>query len=235
MKQGNLSCFPAGVPASIVTTPFRILKYTRIFLKMILGLTGSFGSGKSTVAGMFHTLAEAHVIDADKITHDLQQPGMPALAGIAAEFGDGVVAADGSLDRAKLAKIVFSSAAELEKLNDIIHPLVYAEIGRQIKNLANSDLVVLMVPLLFETGGDALCDKVAVVTVTEEQRIKRLMERDGLTEEQIRRRLKAQTPQSVKAGRADFVIDNSGSPAETLSQVKAVLKQLGLATAAQPS
>src|SRR5690606_5025267 len=102
-------------------------------------------------------------------------------AGIIEEFGEEVLTPEGTLDRGKLAGIVFTDEAQLNRLNDIIHPLVYAEMGRQIDLYRDSGLVVLMVPLLFETGGYKLCDKVAVVTVNDEQRIKRLMERDGLT------------------------------------------------------
>src|SRR5690606_38536142 len=127
-----------------------------------------------------------------------------------AAFGDDVIMEDGHLNRGKLADIVFKDASQLEQLNNIIHPLAYAELGRQLEQVKDADLVVLMVPLLFETGGDKLCDKVAVVTLTEEERIKRLITRDGLTEQQIRNRLAAQMLQAEKVARADYVIDNSG-------------------------
>ncbi len=195
---------------------------------MILGLTGSYGSGKSTVASMLQSMADAYVIDADQIARDLQRPGQPGLAAIVSEFGPAATTDDGELNRRKLADIVFADDAQLERLNDIIHPLVYAEMGRQIEAHTDTPLVVLMVPLLYETGGDQLCDQVAVVTLTDEERIKRLMTRDGVTEEQIRLRLEAQMPQPEKVEHADFVIDNSGTPENTRSQVKDLLDKIGL-------
>lgn len=195
---------------------------------MILGLTGSVGSGKSTVAGMLQRVGNAEVIDADDMVHRMQQPGEPCFHRIVEEFGTEVVAADGALDRRKLGAIVFNDSDRLQVLNSIVHPMVWQETKDQLANLAEHPLVVVMVPLLYEIGADKLCDKVAVVSVSEPERIRRLMERDGMTTGQIARRLAAQLPQAEKEKRADFIIDNSADPQHTLQQVKEMLSRLNL-------
>lgn len=200
---------------------------------MILGLTGSFGSGKSTVADMLKSYGSAYVIDTDQITHELQRSGKPGFAAIVATFGPDVVSDDGELNRRKLADIVFSDDAKLRTLNDIIHPLVWDEVAGVIDRHQAHPLKVLMVPLLFETGSDALCEKVVVVSVSEEERLRRLQKRNGLNASEVQKRLAAQMPQKEKEDRADFVINNSGSVAETEVQVQDLLQQLGLA-AQQP-
>lgn len=199
---------------------------------MILGLTGSLGSGKSTVAQMLISLCNAPVIDADQIVRDLQQPGRVGYQAIIKEFGDGVTDSSGNLDRRKLAALVFGDAARLQRLNAIIHPLVWDEQARQLEQHRAQPLVVLMVPLLYETGADALCDKVAVVTLDEPERERRVSQRDNLTPEEIRSRLGAQMAQDDKQRRSDFVINNNGSLEATRQQVLDMLKQLNVAPAA---
>jgi dephospho-CoA kinase len=198
---------------------------------MILGLTGSFGSGKSTVAAMLTSLGGGCVIDADKIARGLQMPGQAGFQQIVATFGEGVVGPTGELDRRKLAGIVFGSKQHLQKLNAIIHPLVLDEEVRLLNEYREQPLCVLMVPLLFETGTEKLCDKVTVVSVTEDERLRRLSGRDNLTDEQIRQRLTAQMPQKEKERLADFVIENTGTLAETEEQVRVLLEKLGFAQA----
>lgn len=194
---------------------------------MKLGLTGSFGSGKSSVADMLRLTGDAFIIDADSITRDLQQPGEVAFKAIVEEFGSDIVREDGELDRLGLASIVFHDRNKLQKLNDIVHPLVWKEIGEQLK--LNHNLTVLMVPLFFESGSENLVDKTLVVTLSEEKRKTRLMERDGLSQQQINDRLAYQMPQNEKEKRADFVIDNNGTPDETLEQTRGILNKLGIA------
>lgn len=193
---------------------------------MILGLTGSVGSGKSTVADMLSQMAGAVIVDADAIVYELQQPGQDCLEEIVREFGDEILAADGSLDRKKLGSIVFQKPDRLARLNAIMHPRVWDTMVRRVTELAHTELVVLMVPLLFEIGADRLCDAVAVVTLSEKERERRLRERDNLTPEQILERLAAQMPQEQKVQRADYLIDNSGSIEQTLEQVRAMVEKL---------
>ncbi len=197
---------------------------------MILGLTGSFGSGKSTVASMLQSFGGAHGIDTDQITHELQKPGKQGFTEIVSSFGSDIIGVDGGLNRGKLADIVFNDDAQLQTLNGIIHPLVWEEVARVMAQIKNHPLVLLIVPLLFETGTDAMCDKVLVVSVSEEQRLRRLKIRNGLTPKEVQKRLAAQMPQKEKEDRADFVIDNSGPLAETQAQVLALLEQWGLLT-----
>lgn len=198
---------------------------------MILGLTGSVGSGKSTVADMLRQMAQAAIIDADQVARQLQQPGQACLAAIVEEFGEEMLAADGTLNRRKLADTVFQNPQRLQALNAIIHPRVWQEMENRLEQLRPTPLIVLMVPLLYEIGADALCDAVAVVTIPDEERYRRLRERDGLTQKQIQDRLAAQMPQDEKVARADYVIDNSGALPETRLQVEALVKKLNLPAA----
>lgn len=198
---------------------------------MILGLTGSVGSGKSTVADMLRQIAHAAVIDADEVARQLQQPDQACLAAIVEEFGEEILAADGTLNRRKLADVVFQNPQRLQSLNAIIHPRVWQEMEEQMEKLSPTPLIVLMVPLLYEIGADALCDAVVVVTIPDEERFRRLMERDGLTPKQIQDRLAAQMPQDEKMARADYVIDNSGTLAATRLQVESLVKKLNIPAA----
>lgn len=194
---------------------------------MILGLTGSLGSGKSTVAEMLQQLGNGIVIDADELTHRLQEPGAEAHRQILCTFGPGVLLPDGRLDRKKLAAMVFGNEAKRQLLNSIVHPLVRREELRLLEEHKDEPLVILMVPLLFETGMDELADQVAVVTVSESERVKRLEKRSSMDSDEVARRLSAQMDQREKVARADFVIDNSGTLEETLEQVKGLLVKLG--------
>jgi dephospho-CoA kinase len=195
---------------------------------MILGLTGSLGSGKSTVAELMRTIAEAVVIDADSIVYDLQKPGTSVFEQIIKEFGSEIVRSDGSLDRKQLAALVFTDATKRQRLNEIVHPAVYQEEVRLLEKYKNAPLVVLMVPLLFEVGMEKLTDKTAVVVVGEPERHTRLMERSGLTPIEIQTRLDAQMSQEDKIRKADYIINNSGTLEATRAQVAVVLHELGI-------
>jgi dephospho-CoA kinase len=178
---------------------------------------------------MMIALCDARVIDADLITRELQMPGKAGHTRIVEEFGKAVLTDTGELDRRKLADIVFNDKKQLQRLNDIIHPLVLNEEARMLEMYVDDPLVVLMVPLLYETGTDRMCDKVAVVTVSDTERMRRVAERDNMPPEVVMQRLASQMPQEEKAKRADFVIDNSGSTEGTEKQVLMMLKQLGIA------
>ena len=200
----------------------------------IVGLSGGIGSGKSTVSRRLAALG-ATVIDADAIVHELQAPGSPMLAEIAAAFGPGVIDAEGRLDRAALGAIVFRDAAARARLGAIVHPPVAAEIARRVAR-ARSDaapVVVLDIPLLFEgrragTGTAAALpyDATVVVWAPEDAQIERQIARDGCSREEALRRVRAQLPLHEKKALADFVIDNSGTPEETERQVLALWESL---------
>ncbi len=192
---------------------------------MILGLTGSYGSGKSTVAAMFESLG-AVVIDADALAREVVLPGRPAYEEIRREFGPAVLQPDGQLDRKALAQRVFSSDTDRRRLEAIIHPRVRERELALIQQHKHHPLVVLNVPLLFENRLDSLCDATCVVTVSEPEREKRLRIRDNASPEDIQRRLESQLPQHEKIRRADYIIDNSGPLPNTRGQVETLLKTI---------
>ena len=191
---------------------------------MKIGLTGGIGSGKSTVAAMFAKLG-AVVIDADAISRELVEPGQPALHALVDEFGEGIIAPDGSLRRSELARIAFQDPTATQRLNAIMHPLIRAETERRLAAAGDSDVVLYDMPLLFETGQEQLVDVVVVVDVPEELQVSRAVGR-GLDEEDVRRRMQVQVSRSMRVTEADFVIDNSGSRRDTERQVRGIWNQL---------
>ncbi len=195
---------------------------------LIVGLTGGYASGKSTVAKMFVELG-AVLIDADRLAREVVRPDKQAWFEIVAHFGKGILLKNREIDRKALGEIVFRSEAERERLNAIVHPRVLDEELRAIEEIKNREpdaIIILSVPLLIESGHYKNCDKIVVVTVDKDTQIKRLMERDGFSREDSARRISAQMPLSEKVTYADFVIDNSGSRQETELQVKEVFKKL---------
>lgn len=187
---------------------------------ILIGLTGGIGSGKSTVSARLAELG-ARVIDADAITRELQQPGTEVFAAIVERFGDGVVAADGSLDRKALAAKVFGDPEELKALTDIVHPAVGVTIAERMAEAAGTDdVVVLDVPLLVESGRDDMAAMV-VVDLDPEVAVQRLVEHRGFAEEDARARISRQASREDRLARADKVLDNSGSVEDLLAQVDA--------------
>lgn len=189
----------------------------------VLGLTGGIASGKSTVARMLAACG-AQVIDADQLARDVVALGSEALAQIAREFGPLVLNPDGSLNRTALGGIVFQDPQKRRRLEEITHPRIIAKMQAQLQALESQDQafrVVLDVPLLFETPEILrLCDYTVVVWVPESLQICRLMCRDGLGRREALKRIGAQIPLDQKRLLADIVIDNSGSLADTQSQVR---------------
>jgi dephospho-CoA kinase len=193
----------------------------------IIGLTGGIGSGKSTVSEMLRELG-AMVVDADEGARVVVQPGQPALADIRERFGDGVFAADGSLDREKLADVVFNDEQAREDLNAITHPRVRAWMAEQMQaaSEAGAPAVVLDIPLLFESGLTAGLDEIVVVWAPVEKQFRRAVAR-GLRGDDARARIKAQMPIDEKRSQATVVIDNSGSKEQTRRQVEEFWKGSG--------
>ncbi|MGY1916346.1 dephospho-CoA kinase [Blastococcus sp. SYSU DS0973] len=182
-----------------------------------IGLTGGIGSGKSTVARL---LAErgALVVDADRIAREVLEPGTPGLAAVADEFGDGVLAPDGSLDRGALAAVVFSDETARRRLDGLVHPLVRKRSAELIAAAPADAVVVNDVPLLVETGQAGSYDLVLVVDTDVETRVARLIER-GLAEADARARIAAQATDEQRRAVADVVIDNSGTLEQLTEQV----------------
>jgi len=185
---------------------------------ILVGLTGGIGSGKSTVSGLLAAKG-AVIVDADAITRELQQPGQPVLAAIVERFGPGVLAVDGSLDRARLAAIVFTDAEALKDLNAIVHPAVGAEIARRIDAERTTDhVVVLDIPLLVE-GGRYRTAGLLVVDPPVDVAVARLVESRGMDEADVRARIGRQATREQRLAVADRVIDNGGDPASLAAQV----------------
>jgi dephospho-CoA kinase len=179
---------------------------------IVVGLTGGIGSGKSTVSAL---LAErgAVVVDADAITRQLQEPGQPVLAAIVEQFGPEILSADGSLDRAALAAIVFDDPAALKALTAIVHPAVGKEIARRLEAERGGDrVVVLDIPLLVE-GGRYQVAGVVVVDVDPDVAVERLVRFRGMSEADARARMANQVSRADRLAKADWVIDNSGDHA----------------------
>lgn len=178
---------------------------------MIIGLTGGIGSGKSTVARAFGELG-AGWVDADDIAREVVMPGEPALAAITQRFGQQILDADGGLNRAALRQIVFSDPEQRRWLESETHPRIRERLQLRLKELAlNSPYVLLVSPLLFESGQDALAQRTLVVDVPEALQLSRTLARDGVSEAQVRAILAAQLSRQERLSRAHDVIDNSGS------------------------
>ena len=193
---------------------------------VILGLTGSLGSGKSFVSSLIG-LSGAAVICADEIAREELLPGTESFGEVVAQFGPNIVGSNGRIDRAALATIVFSHPAKRQLLESILHPRIRARELRLLDDLRGKKaLVVLDVPLLFEGGLDQYCNHVLVVWVEEQVRRDRLHLHRGMSAEQVEARLAAQMPQSEKISRADFLVNNSGTRPETVEQINGVLRAL---------
>jgi len=188
--------------------------------RFIIGLTGNIACGKSTVLNELQRLG-AHVIDADAVTRSLQRPGQPVLQAIVDQFGADMLQADGTLDRAKLGRIVFADAEQLRRLEAIVHPAVRAHITHWLSSLPTDRPVVGVIDAikLIENGWPTHCHEVWVVSCPREQQIARLMQTRGLSEADAQLRVDAQAPQSAKIAVADVVIANGGSLSDTIAQV----------------
>jgi len=187
-------------------------------------LTGSFGTGKTTVAKIFKSLG-ADVIDADRIAHQIICPQGEAYAKIVAVFGKGILKKDASINRVKLGEIVFHNDGLLSKLNSIMHPVIVRAMKEKAK-ASVKDIVVLDAPLLIETGLDKAVNKIVVVKASLKNQVLRLKKRAHLEREDILRRIKCQIPLSTKVRVADFIIDNNGTIGKTRKEIQKVRRSL---------
>jgi dephospho-CoA kinase len=193
-----------------------------------VGLTGGIASGKSTVSRIFARFG-AKVLDADEVAREVLLPGQPAWTRLRQAFGHEFFHPDGTVKRKQLRKLVFAHPEKRNQLNSIVHPEVMKEINRRSEILSSSvqtEVLLVDVPLLLEVGVANRFDKIVVVYVSENVQINRLLQRDGISEEEAKQALKVQIALSKKVEQADYVIDNSGTLEETLAQVEKVWEEL---------
>ncbi len=190
----------------------------------VAGLTGGIASGKSTVAAWFASWG-AYVVDADQVARDIVAPGGSAFDPVIERFGRTILAADGSIDRIELGRIVFNSASDRKALEAILHPVIRDESRRRFAEEAGDAVMgIYEASLLIETGAYTDFDCLIVAACRSETQLARLIERDGLSEEDARKRLAAQLPLEDKIELADHVIDTDGTLDETQTRARAVWK-----------
>jgi dephospho-CoA kinase len=194
----------------------------------VIGLTGGYKTGKSTVAGEFAKLG-ALIIDADKLAHQALEPASGIYRKIITEFSDKILDERGRISRKKLAEEVFNDQNKLNSLNAIVHPYVIKKMKEELSRIEKNDpeaKVVIDLPLLYEAGVQNLMDKIIVVSSTRDKQLMRAKQATRLSERQINRRIESQFPLDKKGEMADAVIDNSGDLEETRKQVVKIWKQI---------
>lgn len=193
----------------------------------IFGLTGSIASGKSTVSNFLKEL-NVPIVDADVIAKEVVEIGQTAYKKIIEAFGSEILLDSGEINRPFLGSIIFNNKEKRLQLNEIVHPEVRREMKEQADRYIKQGepLVILDIPLLYEGNSIELVEKVIVVSVSEENQLKRLMNRNGLSKEDALLRIASQIPVKEKAARADYVIDNNGDFEDTKRQVKDLLNKI---------
>ena len=197
-------------------------------MSLLVGLTGGIGSGKSLAARFFKEEG-AYIIDADKLSRDLVQPGKPALKEIVDFFGDFILELDGTLNREKLAEIIFQDVNKKKALEVILHPKIIEKEQEEYSIIRANDpsaIVIIDAALLIESGNFECVDKVIVVQSSEEQQVKRILSRSFLTYNQVVARIKNQMSLADKNKYADFILDNRLQPEDLMKNVVEVYKKL---------
>lgn len=187
---------------------------------LVIGLTGGIGSGKTATADLFSDLG-VPVIDADELARRVVRPGEPAFEEIVRAFGARVLSESGELDRRAMRDCVFADAEQRSRLEAIVHPRVYAEIRRQLDAL-DTAYAIVVVPLLIESGGTDLVDRILVVDAPRELQIERVSRRDGVSAADVERVLAAQLDRRTRLAQADDIIENGASEASLEHQVAAL-------------
>jgi len=195
---------------------------------LLVGLTGGIATGKSTVSEILRRLGGV-ILDADLIAREVVEPGEPALAQIAAEFGREVIQADGTLDRKKLGAVIFGNPERRKRLEQLTHPAIRDRFQRRLAELETQGfdgIVFWDAPVMIESGGYKDMEKLVVVATDEATQSARLRGRDGIDGAEAERRIGSQMPVAEKAKLADYVIDNAGDRAATEAQVREVYAAL---------
>ena len=193
----------------------------------IIGITGGIGSGKTTASEYLKSRG-FHVIDADRIGHEIMQPGMPILIELSMVFGEDILSDNGVLNRKKLAEAAFADPQNKKMLDSITHKEIFEEIRRRMDVLSDQGvkIVFLDAALLFETGLENTCEQTWLIDAEEEIRINRAMDRDGSTRDQVMARLKNQMSSEEKRKRASHVVDNSGKLEQLYKQLDVLISGL---------
>lgn len=197
-------------------------------MTFFLGLTGGIATGKST-ADAFFRKSQIPVIDADKIAHELMNPGKASYQAIVSSFGTQVLNADQTINRKKLGQLVFNDSVLLDKLNQLTHPLIINEIKLEMDQYQKQKtaIVVVDLPLLFEIGFEQECDASLVITVPQQLQLTRLMQRNHLTKSAALSRIKSQMPLSEKEKMATYVVKNTGTIGNLEKQLSDILLKIG--------
>jgi dephospho-CoA kinase len=194
---------------------------------LVIGITGTIGSGKSTVASFLRDLG-AKVIDADEVGHEVYLPGSPGWKAVVAAFGGSIIAADGTVDRHKLGEIVFKNPADLDRLNRVMRPLIFAEVLAHLKKFRQkrTRVVVLEAALLIEAGWGPLVDEIWVTVAPESVIYKRLEAKGEFSREQIQSRIKAQLPVTAQLKCASRIIDTNVSLPGLKAKIASIWQEL---------
>ena len=193
----------------------------------VLALTGGIATGKST-ADQFFKKQNIPIVDCDEIAHDLMKPKNASWQVIKDNFGGEYLNDDQTINRKKLGQLVFSEKSALNKLNQLTHPLIFDKTIQKIESYQNEDMVILDAPVYFESGWDKknIADGILVITLPEPVQIDRLKQRNNLTDEEARMRIKSQIPLDKKTQLADFVIENTGTIKELESKLEQLLNKI---------
>ncbi|BAU58439.1 dephospho-CoA kinase [Halorhodospira halochloris] len=174
-----------------------------------IGLTGGIASGKTTIANLFASRC-APIIDTDIIARQVVEPGTEGLQRIQEQFGEAAIKANGELDRAYLANLIFSDEQSRKRLEQILHPLIMEQVALRLEQIT-APYAILVIPLLIETGMEKDMDRVLVIDISEQEQLKRITSRDAITTTQAQKRIKSQASRSQRQAKADQIIHNEGS------------------------
>lgn len=197
-------------------------------MAMVIGLTGGIASGKSTVSAYLAQKGLA-ILDADKVVHELQEVGGALYQALVSYFGKSILQENQELDRVKLSQMIFASDEVMQTSNAIQQSIIREELASRLADLvAQFDVIVMDIPLLFEQSYDDWCDRTWLVAVDQAVQEERLMQRNAYTREEVRQRIASQMPLADKRQKADDIIDNSGTVTETYNQIDHLLSSLDI-------